>query len=305
LASLRQGEGATLEIEVADFSGRHRSRGPIAPADLQRLRETVARLLAARPAHLPGAIIEVVEIREGARQLKLKRVDDGWQLPDGTAAEHGLVRSLLGQIHRLEAREVLGPEAASRAEPVERIVAWEARGERDELRLGPRRGARRAVRFTGEEAVYLFDDGAWALASSDPLAWRRRVVWELPPAAIEALALGGAEVRRDESFRWVRRRPASAPLEAARAEKLSRALASPRVLRFVAAGDPEARDLGPLTPLRVETIDGEARTWHTLEVGRAAHGGGRLARVGAQVLVIEESLWRQAWEVLEGRAARQ
>jgi hypothetical protein len=238
--------------------------------------------------------LEALEIAAGDRRLRIVRTDDRWVLPGGVHAEDDRVGDLLGALARLEAREIHGPEAASRAEPVERTIAWEARGEREELRIGPARGDRRAARFAGEEATYVFADGDWARADPDPLAWRRRVAWDLPPAAVEALALGDAEVRRDDAFRWTRVRPAGAPLDRARVEKLARALAAPRVVRFLRnAPSPEAT-----TKLRVETIDGERRTWHEIEVGGPAPGGGRFARGGGTWMVLDGALWREATEVL-------
>jgi hypothetical protein len=64
--------------------------------------------------------------------------------------------------------------------------------------------------------------------------------------------------------------------------------------------DEPARDLGIRDRLRVETIDRERRTWLTLEVGRRAPGGGRLARVATQPLVLDEAFWTRARKRLGG-----
>jgi hypothetical protein len=304
LASLHgaRGDGVPLSLEVTDGSGTHAGEGQPPPEAAQRLKEIVARLPARYPVQVLAADIDRVEIHEGKRVLRLTRAEDEWKLPGGLSAEASRMRELLGSLLRLQAREVLGPEAAARVEPVSRTFVFEAAGERTALEIGPARQGTRAARFAGESAIYLFADGPWANASADLQEWRRRVVWDLPPASIEALALGDAEVRRNESFRWVRVRPVGAPLDPRRVEKLARALASPRVERFLAGSAGEAR-AGSFLPLRVETIDGDRRTWHTLEVSARAVGKGRLARTPGQLFVLDESLYREAVAVIGARAS--
>jgi hypothetical protein len=286
LGDLRRTPGAAAAIEVVDEAGRHAADGAIRLEDARRLEEIGSRLLARRPAQIAVAELDALEIAQGPRRVRLRRRGDGWILAGSEPADAGAVRDLLGAIQRLHAIEVHGPEAAPRAQPVQTSIAWEAGGERTELRMGPPRGKLRFARFAGEVATYAFADGAWAHPPAEEDAWRR--TWDLPPASIEAIRLGGAEIRRNDRFQWVRAHPQGASCDPVRAERLARALAAPR-----ARPAPLPATSYP-SRLRVETVDGLRRTWHELEVGPPSGRGWRHARVGTRAVLVEEALWREA-----------
>lgn len=295
--------GVPLSLEVVDDTGSRRLASVVSPHDGERLRALLARLLSAHPTELRAAELEQIELSVGPTQLLLRRQDDDtFALGErGTLeAERGLVSALVGAVHRLVAEGVPAAQVAP-FQPTGATLAFRGGGLETALEVGQRIGARRTFRVRGDAAVYLADDGAWATPSVGALAWRRRVLWSLPPASVEALALGTAELRRDERFRWVRSdAPAAPPPDPAALAELLRAVASFPVVRFLPAAS-LAPAPGALT-LRVETIDGTVRTTHSALVLEETAEGPRV-RSGELGAVLDGEVWKRLRALL-GSAAR-
>jgi hypothetical protein len=282
-------------------------------ADLRREAPAVRALLAAleavvslRPGTLRAAELERIEIVDDrAAELSIVRPpgDDVWRILAASAdasasdlADESLVRAFLGAIHRLEARSVLPAGAASFERPsrrfhfvsgVDRVTL--------EVSAALAGGKERHVRRGRGSAVYVVDDGEWAAASARALDWRRRVLWDFPPASVEALSLDGAEVRRNDRYRWTLRRSATAaareitdPGEHAAIDTLVRTFAAAPVARFLDASSAAAPARHQLV---LETIDGTKRTRHTAHIGPEISTG-RAVETGGTRAILEAKAWQ-------------
>lgn len=205
-----------------------------------------ARFEEMRPAVFEEEGVKKIEVKRGGRQLALEWDDDEdrWTIPgeggDGAAIDQGVVGDLLETLYSARGDElVFGAEALEALGEPDATVALELDAGRDGIELeiwGPAEGeSLQAVRRAGEPAFLRLEEDVLSRLSTDPLAFRQRVVENGDPDDIASMVIQGPAaqelVREDGEWKVVA--PVEADADDGAARDLAGFAARIEVSRFV------------------------------------------------------------------------